>query len=220
MIKAAEGSEDNHVNISLFATTVNGEQYDSLTIYIRDIPEGLTFTTGKSSGNDWEIPKIDFGEMFLIPPKDFAGNFTLDIEAVLTKGHVNSSRSSNVNIQIVPVVDGVTYDIEASCYNTKMNYAYLLIRLSHNDVDKSEKINAIIHVPREFHLKTGISNGKGYYYLTENDTKSSIQITSEKNFDIATIQIEIQLVASENGLQDEKFKTTNVTVHKCAGILL
>ena len=99
---AIAGQQQN-VSVKLFlsskAASVHNES--SLHIVCSGFPDNSSFTSGYISDNTLYLTEDDFGDVFFIPPRDFDGNFTLDVMAVVMTD--NNTRNA-IRLASVPIV--------------------------------------------------------------------------------------------------------------------
>ena len=113
-ISVAEDQYDEiALNISSHLMDTDGSE--SLTIYIDNVPDGATLNKGEflayrwSGESFWELSIEDLNDLSIKLPKDFSGDFALDVSAIATEsGYSNNgtaSVTSTISIHVDPIAD-------------------------------------------------------------------------------------------------------------------
>ena len=101
------------LNIDSHLTDTDGSE--SLLIYIDNVPDGATLNKGECLGydysgeSDWELSAEDLAGLTIKLPKDYSGDFALDVSAVAIESNYSTNRrevtNSTISINVDPIAD-------------------------------------------------------------------------------------------------------------------
>ncbi|NBJ11112.1 Ig-like domain-containing protein [Microvirga arsenatis] len=79
-------ADDGWIPLDVTAAPSDTDGSESLTIWIRDVPQGASLSAGIPAGNGvWLVPVASLPTLQIRPPAGFSGSFTLTVTAVATE---------------------------------------------------------------------------------------------------------------------------------------
>ena len=142
--------EDNStlLYLSAFIPDVDSSSYNSnftLKIIIDGLPQGFTLNRGKRNGSCATLELKDFGDVLLMPMKDFSGIVRLNVTAQAQTPRETTLSSSQIEIDIEAVPDVPHLNVCISCYywNSSENIIPVFLESQLSDRDGSENLNII-----------------------------------------------------------------------------
>ena len=131
--------------LSAFIPNVKSSGYNTnftLKIIIEGLPQGFTTNKGNKNGSLITLEHEDFGDIWLMPKKDFFGIVRLNLTAQGKTPREIKFTSSQININIEAVPDIPSLNVSVPCYHWNSSEKIIPVSLdSHlNDRDGSENL--------------------------------------------------------------------------------
>ena len=146
----SDTNEDNStvLYLSAFIPDVDSSSYNSnftLKIIIDGLPQGFTLNRGKRNGSCATLELKDFGDVLLMPRKDFSGIVRLNVTAQAQTPRETTLSSSQIEIDIEAVPDVPHLNVSISCYhwNSSENIIPVFLESQLSDRDGSENLTII-----------------------------------------------------------------------------
>ena len=140
--------EDNStlLYLSAFIPDVDSSSYNSnftLKIIIDGLPQGFTLNRGNINGSYAALELKDFGDVFLMPRKDFSGIVRLNVTAQAQTPRETKLSSSQIEINYEAVPDVPHLNVSISCYhwNSSEKIIPVLLESQLSDRDGSENLS-------------------------------------------------------------------------------
>ncbi len=168
------GVEDTRIPMDFSGRLNDIDGSESLYFEIRDLPEGVSFTTGRavSGGRHWRFNNLDQAERAeMIPPQNFSGVLDMTLRAY---AHEDDGDKNFVDTDFHVVIDGVadaprSFSVRQARGFEDQDIA-LDIRYTLQDNDGSEQFSIVIS---DFPEGTGFSHGEiladGRWYVHQDD---------------------------------------------------
>ena len=146
----SDTTEDMHTQLYLaaFIPDIDDRAYSdnfTLKLFIDEIPQGFNFSIGNRSGNRVVLERGDFGDVWMMPKKDFSGLVRLNITAIATTPLETKFASSHIEIKITAIADVPFLNVNVPCYH--WNSSEQIIPVFHeshlNDQDGSENLTIV-----------------------------------------------------------------------------
>ena len=139
--------EDNStlLYLSAFIPDVDSSSYNSnftLKIIIDGLPQGFTLNRGKRNGSCATLELKDFGDVLLMPRKDFSGIVRLNVTAQAQTPRETKLSSSQIEINFEAVPDVPHLNVSISCYhwNSSKKIIPVFLESQVSDRDGSENL--------------------------------------------------------------------------------
>ena len=108
--------EDQYTEIPLNINShlIDTDGSERLVIYIDNVPSGATLNKGEPLSYDrsgesfWELSPEDLAGLSIALPKDFSGDFILDVSAAAIEGSSSNeyaSTNSTISVHVNPIAD-------------------------------------------------------------------------------------------------------------------
>ena len=73
------------------------------TVVIAGVPKGSRLSAGHiSSDGNWVLPPEELPDLAIIPPRGFAGEFSLEVRAVAVDGAERIAQTETIHVVIMP----------------------------------------------------------------------------------------------------------------------
>ncbi|KAL9963567.1 hypothetical protein ACROYT_G027089 [Oculina patagonica] len=153
--------------LSAFIPDFDNSSYNdnfTLKLFIDDVPQGFTFNKGNQTGNRVVLEREDFGDIWMMPRKDFSGLVKLNITAQGATPRETKVTSNQIEIKVEAVADIPSLNVSVPCYHWNSSEKIIRVTLQSqlNDRDGSENLTYI--------SVSGLPSG--YRSAHENVTKS------------------------------------------------
>lgn len=211
------GTEDTPIPIYLFARVGNVTIEDpilSLNITILGLPESFIISRGMHSGERVILREQDFGNMTLTPPKDFAGNLTLNISAELKTEYETSLSTTLLPFNVTAQADVPNLITQNTCATNISNTTWsipLSIISSLTDIDGSESLLVVLSgLPDGYELNKEPENGTHAQYL-DPASLTGLAAQHEGMFEPFLLKVVATSVEKSNGDSVNVTRTINVT---------
>ena len=142
--------EDNStlLYLSAFIPDVDSSSYNSnftLKIIIDGLPQGFTLNRGNRDGSCATLELKDFGDVLLMPRKDFSGIVRLNVTAQAQTPRETKLSSSQIEINYEAVPDVPHLNVSISCYhwNSSEKIIPVFLESQLSDRDGSENLTII-----------------------------------------------------------------------------
>jgi len=103
-------ADDGWIPLDVTAAPSDTDGSESLTIWIRDVPQGASLSAGIPAGNGvWLVPAASLPTLQIRPPAGFSGNFTLTVTAVATEREGDQAvRAETLPVTVIAPAGGGT----------------------------------------------------------------------------------------------------------------
>ena len=114
----------------------------TLKLIIHEISEGIAFSKGNRSGDRIVLEPADFGDIWMIPQKDFSGLARFNITAIVSTPIETKAVSRHIEINITAVADVPFLNISVPCHhwNSSEKLIPVFLEAHLNDQDGSENL--------------------------------------------------------------------------------
>ena len=131
--------------LSAFIPDIASSNYNdnfTLKIIIDEVPEGFTFNKGSRNASRVTLQRQEFGDVWLMPRKDFSGFLNLNITTQAKTPRETKVASDQIKIKIEAVADIPSLNVSAPCYHWNSSEKIIPVSLESqlNDQDGSENL--------------------------------------------------------------------------------
>ena len=220
--------EDNNTLLYLFAfiPDVDSSSYNSnftLKIIIDGLPQGFTLNRGKRNGSCETLELKDFGDVLLMPRKDFSGIVRLNVTAQAQTPRETKLSGSQIEINIEAVPDVPHLNVSISCYHwnssEKIIPVFLESQLSDRDGSENLTITASGFPTSSYRLvETGVSRVRNGSNETAAYTARGWFITF--NGTLTPFVLTVAATAEEKSNGKKTNKTVDIDVLFCGKYIL
>lgn len=206
--------------LSAFIPDVDNSSYNenfTLKLLIDQIPQGFTFSQGNRSGNRVVLEREDFGDIWMMPKKDFSGLLRLNISAIAATPIKTKVASSQIEIKITAIADVPFLNVSVPCYhwNSSEKIIPVFVESHLNDQDGSENLTIVFSgLPRGYRSVqengTKVVNGSNY---TAPQNSSGWFISINETF--KPFVLSVIAIAEERSNGNQANKTFTVDVAFC-----
>lgn len=114
----------------------------TLKLIIHEISEGMAFSKGNRSGDRIVLEPADFGDIWMIPQKDFSGLARFNITAIVSTPIETKAVSRHIEINITAVADVPFLNVSVPCHhwNSSEKLIPVFLEAHLNDQDGSENL--------------------------------------------------------------------------------
>lgn len=220
--------EDNStlLYLSAFIPDVDSSSYNSnftLKIIIDGLPQGFTLNRGKRNGSCATLELKDFGDVLLMPRKDFSGIVRLNVTAQAQTPRITKLSSSQIEINFEAVPDVPHLNVSISCYHwlssEKIIPVFLESQLSDRDGSENLTTTASGFPTSSYRLvETGVSRVRNGSKETAAYTTHGWFITF--NGTLTPFVLTVTATAEEKSNGKKSNKTVAIDVLFCGKYIL
>lgn len=218
----SDTSEDmrTQLYLSAFIPDFDDSSYTenfTLKLFVDDVPSGFTFNKGNHRGNRVTLEREEFGDIWMMPKKDFSGVVLLNITAQGATPREIKMASKQIEIKIEAVADIPFVDVSVPCYhwNSSKKIIPVTVQSHLTDLDGSENLTIIF---------SSLPSGYRSFYENvvngSNDTAPSNSPGWFISFDgtLKPFVLNVIAIADEKSNGDEANKTVAVDVAFCGKV--
>ncbi|XP_041361873.1 uncharacterized protein LOC121377841 [Gigantopelta aegis] len=207
------GTEDIPVVLSLSARLVNSTQETGdLTVEVYDIPEAVTFSKGRVTGQKVVLAQNEFGEVKMTTKPHFSGQVLLKVKAVLNRNGLKVSRGGVLSVDISPVADKPAVTVDKVCFDSKSPQMKLKFVPQLQDTDGSENITvSLTGIP--VNVKWSSSLVKLINVSVVSGEKVEVTLTQSGAFSPFTLTLDV--LSTENANGDVAKESKQIKMEKC-----
>nr|CRH08289.1 Hemolysin-type calcium-binding region [Candidatus Magnetococcus massalia] len=208
--QATTGVEDMAIELHGLSATLDGTGSEVMNVVVTGYPDGTVFSHGFSNGDGtWSVDPNDLGTLQLVPPQDFSGDMSLQLNAFSLdrdpeSGEIHIKQTSSAEFS-------VSFDADADGFSATVNDAEgienspIALNLSAASMDQYEGASEGMLItlegfPAGSQLSTGTSDDGGETWSVTGDQLNGLTFTPPTDYH-GNLKITMNLESDQNNIE-------------------
>jgi large repetitive protein len=165
--ESAVGLEDTAIPLTIAASLVDIDGFESLTITIAGVPEGAALSAGaQNNDGSWTLTVDQLAELTLAPPTGMSGSFDLTVTATSHEAGTTASTTLSLPVEIIGALNAPTLEVTAAS-GSEDTPIPLTISAGLVETSPTTSLSVTIDgLPAGATLSTGTQSADGIWTLT------------------------------------------------------